>query len=406
MSRQANPPDRAFRALASRLTARRIAEMGPRLWLVTLVLAASVAAFTYWQVRVPLDGAVRNHGVAAGVQRLALTLAACVVAGAGIAAARQSALVADPPGPEWLALPVDPAHVERHFAREARLPALAMLVPAAAASVAGVGLLPLGTLVLVVAAFAVASLLAVRVASGVTLRLAARASGAARGLPAAARALVTARRPVRAARIALPHWRREPRWRSLARLDRGVSLRAGSPRARLAFAFAFLALSVALWFTGRHPLEGRALAFAAFTIACTGLGAWAAWRAAGDPPSALRALPLTLADAWRARAFPLALLLAGVLALHALLPPGVPAFARVGLALSWALPAIVITFLGLHLGLSLTGSPGVAENLYYGWLMAGMVGSLAVPLLGWCVLFVAFVQATRKLARWNTPEVA
>lgn len=406
MSRQANPTDRAFRALAARLTSRRLRELGPRLWIVTVALAASVAAFTYWQVRVPLDGAVRHGGVAGGGQRLALTLAACVVAGAGIAAARQSALVADPPGPEWLTLPLAPAQVERHLAREARLPALMALVPATAAWLAGFGLLPLAWLLGLALGFALGFALATRGAAALVLRLASRASGAARNLPAATRALVSARRPVRAARIAPGRWRRESRWASLARLDRGVSLRAGSPRARLGFAAAFLALSLAGWFAGRHPLENRAVAFAAFTIACTGLGAWAAWRAAGDPPSALRALPFSLGDAWRARAFPLALALGGVLVLHALIPPEVPVFARVGLVISWALPALLITLLGLHLGLSLAGSPTAAENLYYGWLGAGVVASLAIPLFGWAVLIAAFAQATRRLPRWNTPEVA
>ena len=405
MPRQATSTDRAFAALAARLLSRRIAEMGPRLWIVTAALIVSVAAFTYWQVRVPLDGAVRHGGVAGGVQRLALTLAACVLGGASLAAARQSALVADPPGPEWLALPVPPAHVERHLARESRLAALAVVVPAAAAWLAGFGLLPLAWLLALAAAFALAFEIATRLACRSVLR-STPASGAARALPAAWRALVSARRPVPTTHIAPPRWVRAPRWHALAKLDRAVSLRAGSPRARLAFALLFLALSVTAWFAGRELIERRAIAFAAFSIACTGLGAWAAWRAAGDPPSALRPLPFSLADAWRARAIPLGVTLGAVLVLHALLPPGVPAFARIGLAITWALPAILITLLGLHLGLSLAGSASVAENLYYGWLMAAVVASLAVPLLGWTVVIAAFFQATRRMPRWNTPEVA
>ncbi len=405
MPRQATSTDRAFAALAARLLSRRIAEMGPRLWIVTAALIASVAAFTYWQVRVPLDGAVRHGGVAGGVQRLAWTLAACVAAGAVLASARQSALLTDPPGPEWLALPVEPARVERHLAGEARLAALAAVVPAAPAWLAGFGLLPAAWLVALALGFAAAFAAATRLACSSVLR-STPASGAAGALPPAWRALVSARRPMPATRIAPPRWVRAPRWRALARLDRAVSRRAGSPRARLAFAFVFLALSVAAWFAGRELIERRAIAFAAFSIACTGLGAWAAWRAAGDPPSALRPLPFSLADAWRARVIPLGLLLAAVLVLHALLPPGVPVFARIGLAITWALPALLITLLGLHLGLSLAGSPGIAENLYYGWLIAGVVASLAIPLLGWTVVIAAFLQATRRLPRWNTPEVA
>ncbi len=405
MTRPAPDQARAFRALASRLAARRAADMGVRLWLVATVLAACVAAFTYWQVRVPLDGTTRRTGTRGGVQRLGLVLAAFAVAGGAIAASRQATLAADPPGPEWLALPLEPTHVERHLAREARLPALAVAVPAVAAWWAGFGLLPVAWLAGLALGFVLAFFVATRLACAISLRASTRASGPARRLPAAWRALVTARRNVRLQSIAASPWRTRSRWSALARLDRAVSSRAGSPRARLVFSLAFLALSVAAWFFGREPLQLRAQAFAAFTLACAGLGAWAAWRAAGDPPSTLRALPLSLGDAWRGRAWPLVGAIGVVLVLHAAIPSALPPLARVGLALSWALPALLITLLGLHLGLSLAGSPVTAENLYYGWLGAGVVASLAIPLFGWCVLLAAFVQATRRVKRWNTPEV-
>jgi hypothetical protein len=205
--------------------------------------------------------------------------------------------------------------------------------------------------------------------------------------------------------MAAARFRAESRWRALARLDRAVSARAGSPRARLTLAAAFLALSVAAWFLSPDLVLARAQAFAAFTLACAELGAWAAWRAAGDPASALRPLPLSLGDAWRARAFPLAAAIAVVLLIHALAPQGVAASARVGLALSWLLPAALLVLLGLHVGLSLAGRPGTAENLYYGWLGAGLVGSLAIPLFGWAVVISGLVQSTRRLTRWRTPEV-
>src|SRR6185295_13764149 len=73
-------------------------------------------------------------------------------------------------------------------------------------------------------------------------------------------------------------------------------------------------------FVGADPREQRAQAFAGFTLACAMLGAWAAWRAAADPPSAVRPLPVALADAWRARAFPIFLLLGATLVLHATVP--------------------------------------------------------------------------------------
>src|SRR5437764_1248792 len=101
---------RVFRALSARLVARRAASFGVRLWLVIFVLALCVGAFTYWRTRVPLDGISHHAGTGTAVERLALVLAACVLAGGVLAASRQVALAAHPPGPEWLALPLAPAH--------------------------------------------------------------------------------------------------------------------------------------------------------------------------------------------------------------------------------------------------------------------------------------------------------
>jgi hypothetical protein len=399
-------PTPAFRALSARLTARRIASLGVRLWFVLAVLAACVAAFTYWRVRVPLDGVTRHDGPLAATASLALTLAGCALAGGVLAAARQTALAAAPPGPEWLALPVPPAAVERHLGREARLPALAVFVPAAAAWLAGVGLVPVLMLGALALAFPIAWWLVARLACLVAWRRAASATGPARTLPVATRVLVSAPRPARIARVAAARFRSEPAWRALARLDRSVSLRAGSPRARLVLALLALAASIAVWFVShRHPLETRALSFAGFTLACAGLGAWAAWRAAGDPAAAIRPLPLSLADAWRARALPLFALLTLALLLQAAVALPLPAVARIGLVVTWLVPGLLVTLIGLHLGLSLPGSPVAAENLYYSWLGVGVLSSLAIPLFGWGMLIGAFVFATRRMRRWYTPEV-
>ena len=379
--------------------------MGTRLWLVTFALAGCVGAFTYWQVRVPLDGTLRHGGASAATLRLAVSLGLGVLAAGTIAGSRQVTLAAAPPGPEWLALPVEPARVEAHLASESRLPALAPVVPMVAAWIAGIGLLSPLTLAVLALASAIAFVLVTRLACALALRAPAVTHPPSRRLPAAWRALVSARRPARTTRVAPPRFRTGPRWRALARLDRAVSLRAGPPRARLVLSALALVLSVAAWFVGGDPREQRAQAFAGFSIACAMLGAWAAWRAAADPPSAVRPLPVTLADAWRARAIPIFLLLGATLVLHATVP-AVPWFARLGLALSWTIPALLVPLFGLHLGLSLTGKPLAAENLYYGWLGAGLIASLAVPLLGWAVLAAGFMHATRRVGRWNTPELA
>jgi hypothetical protein len=260
--------------------------------------------------------------------------------------------------------------------------------------------------VLLAIAFPAAWWLVARSACWVALRAATPAAGAARRLPAAWRALVSARRATRVRALAPARFRGESRWRALARLDRLVSWRAGSPRARLGLALGCLGLSVAAWgFGSRNPLETRAQAFAAFMLACTGLGAWAAWRAAGDPPAAVRSLPLVLADAWRARALPLLVAIGLVLVLQTAVAAPLPVLVRLGLGITWLLPALLVTLLGLHLGLSLPGAPAPAENLYYGWLGVGLVSSLAIPLFGWGVLIGAFVHATRRLGHWYRPEV-
>jgi hypothetical protein len=404
MSRATPPP--AFRALERRLLARRASEMGPRLWLVALALAACVAAFTYWQVRVPLDGARRHGGVPAATQRLALTLGAIALAGGALAFWRRSTLAVDPPGPEWLALPVEPAQVGRHLDTEALVPALGTAVPAGAAWLAGWGLLPAGTLVLLAPGFALALAFATWLACALALLAASRAKGAAARLPAAWRALVSVRSPASGPRVSSARFRVESRPGALARLDRAVSLRAGSPRLRLAFASAALATSFAAWFAASEPFQARALAFAAFALAFTELGAWAAWRAAGDPAPAVRPLPLSLGDSWRARAWPLLLVLIVALVVHALVAAPLPVLARIGLPLAWALPAVLLAHLGLHLGLSLAGRPAAAESLYYAWLVTAVLASITIPLLGWAVLAAAFAQATRRLPRWHAPEPA
>jgi hypothetical protein len=396
----------AFRALGRRLVARRAAEMGLRLWLVAAILAACVAAFTFWQVRVPLDGVLRHEGEPVATIRLAIVLGGFALAGGALAAWRRHALAARPPGPEWLALPVEPARVEAHLAREARVPGLAVCVPAAAAWLAGFGLLGAGALAALALGFAAALALLLRLACALALALSAAASGPAARLPAAWRALVSARTAAAGARPGTASFRAESRWGALARLDRAVSLRAGSPRARLGFALVALAASLAPWFSVREPLQARALAFAAFALACTELGAWAAWRAAGDPASAVRPLPLSLGDAWQARARPLLAALGLVLLAHALLSTPLPPLARLGIPLAWAIPALLLVLLGLHLGLSLAGRPGAAENLHYAWLATALVASITIPLLGWGVLIAAWAQATRRLPRWDRPEPA
>src|SRR5256885_2501964 len=75
----------AFAALSSRLAARRAAGMGLRLWLVCAMLALCASAFTYWQVRVPLDGIAPHPRGAVAARRPRLLLAAFVLAAGALA---------------------------------------------------------------------------------------------------------------------------------------------------------------------------------------------------------------------------------------------------------------------------------------------------------------------------------
>ncbi|HEY6195396.1 MAG TPA: hypothetical protein VI504_10165, partial [Candidatus Eisenbacteria bacterium] len=124
------------------------------------------------------------------------------------------------------------------------------------------------------------------------------------------------------------------------------------------------------------------------------------WFPRRSPP-----LPLGLADAWRARAIPLFGVIGIALVLQTVVSAPLPAAMRLGLVVTWLLPALLIVLIGLHLGLSLPGAPVAAENLYYGWLGVGVVASLAIPLFGWGILIAALVFTTRRTARWYRPEV-
>ena len=98
------------------------------------------------------------------------------------------------------------------------------------------------------------------------------------------------------------------------------------------------------------------------------------------------------------------LVLGSVLALQAAVAAPLPVVARIGIMISWLLPGLLITLLGLHVGLSLPGAPGSAENFYFAWLGVSVISSLAIPLFGWGMLLAAFIHATRRMGRWYRPE--
>lgn len=396
------PPPRtsAFRELARTLLRRRVRALGARLTATIVILVVSVSLLAYWKVGLSIALATVRDGDDAGLLRFGLVGVAGLVLSAIVTAMRARGFAGRTPGPEWLALPVHPEEVEAHLVREARQPALLFLPPTFAGLVGGIGLLPHAPVLATFVAMIPAWFVVTRLTAIATLRT---GQPARPGLPAAARALVSARRTAPPRGLARARFRVEPAWRALARLDAALSTRRGAPAVRLTLAWTLWIMSVALTLLpGPDP---RVVAFAAFLLGCAEWGAWAAWRASGDPASTLRALPFGLGDAWRARMVPAVVIVVGIaagqLAAAATTGDGIPA----AIALGWMVPGLAIMALGLHLGLSLGGLPRAAENLHYGWLATAVVLNPLIPLIGWVLLVVALVQSTLRLRHWRTPEV-
>lgn len=399
-------PDQAaaFAALDARLASRRLAELDTRARFVLLAITLLISGFFFWQARVPLDGQVRAHGAARGALWLCAALAAWALMAASLTSWRLSALLARVPGPDWLALPADPARVMRHLTAEARLPAMAAIPPALATLLAGAGLVPVHWLALLAAAFALAWLECTRLAAALTRRLM-RTDRRDAGLALATRLLARAASTGRDRAHRAPRWRTEPAWRALQRLDLLLTRSAPGPRARVAGALALLALGLLAWFTNAPVRQRAALAFAAFLPACSMLGAWAIARACSDPPSAMRPLPLSLRDVWRARFTSMACVILAAVLVNALLANGMPPGPRFGLGLAWFACGLVVATLGLHYGLTLQPRASAAENLYFGWLGVTLTSSWMIPLLGWGILLAGLIHSTMRLPRWWRPEV-
>ncbi|MBI5170317.1 MAG: hypothetical protein HZA61_12585 [Candidatus Eisenbacteria bacterium] len=395
----------AFSALERRLAERRWRALDGRSRAVFAALTALLSGFFFWQARVPLDGWVRSHGTLGGAQWLAVAMAAWALVAGALAAWRQDALATRVPGSEWLALPVDPARVMRHLLGESRLPAFAVIPPALATLVAGAGLVPAWWLALLAAFFALAWIECTRLAAAAARAIAARRSRHA-ALPAPVRLLASARQAATAKKRRAPRWRAEGGWRALQRLDLTLTRTPGPAQPRMASALALVGVSLAMWFAAAEPLQRRALAFAAFLPAATALGAWAITRTCGDPAAAMRPLPLSLADTWRARFVTLAAVLGAALVANALLAAGLPLGARFGIVLTWSACGLAVAALGLQYGLTLHPRALAAENLYFGWLGVTLMASWMIPLLGWIVLAAGLVHSGVRLRRWWTSETA
>lgn len=408
-------PDAAFRGLRRALARRRLREAGVSLAFLVVAIVAILSGFTFWRVRVPLDGLCRSHGAGTAVLLPAAVLVALALAAGFLAGERFAAMHARGPGPEWLALPAEPARIVAHLSGEARLPALFVLPLAAATLLAAVGLLPILVLLALAVAFALAWALATR--TGVRLardaglprrrRTGPRPGAAARAVTPDVAWLAAAARPRAPGRTSPATWDDGPPARALARLDRIATRRATASRARMLVAAGFAAAGLLLWSSDAEPRLRRLQAFAFFLPAAAMLGAWAIQRACAEPPDLHRPLPLSLGVVWRARAVPLLALLAALAVANALAAIGLPAPARLGIVATWVLPGLVVALLGLHYGLTLAPRADAAEAVYLSWLGVTIVASLMMPLLGWPVLAAGFVHASLRLrAGWRSELAA
>jgi hypothetical protein len=394
----------AFRNLSRALARRRLQGAGARLRVVLLAIAAIVGAFTYWQVRIPLDGLHRNQGSGAATLMLGAVLGAFALAAAAATAGRQAAMRANRPGPEWLALPAPPALVVAHLASEARLPALTLLPLAIAALAAGAGLVPPAALAALGAAFALAWEFATRAAATLARRTAPAGRPAERALPPDASWLVAEPRRTVDTRRPASRWRRGTPLRALVALDALSTRRASRSRARAVMAGVFAMASVLVWAGSAEPLVRRTQAFALLLPAATALGAWAIHRACAAPADLHRPLPISLRDAWLARAIPLAVVAFALAAANALAAAALPAAARAVMVPAWGLVAFAVSVLGLHYGLTLVPRGDAAETVYTSWLAAAITASVMIPLLGWFVLAGGLVHSSLRLRRWWEPE--
>lgn len=406
MSATALPSAGAFRDLERRLARRRWLHLDPRMRAELVLLALLIAAFLFWQARVPLDGLVRAQGPSAGVAVLAVVLAVLAALAVPLVAARHILrLRTVPPGPEWLALPVAPAALARHLGNESGAMAVWLALPAAGVLAAAVGLVPPWWPPLLAAAFLVLLRAARNAGAALALALAARGLRAAPGTPIE-RVLGHASPASRRRRLRAPRWRRMPAWAALMEKDLRLTLRHGRLRRALAGTLVLGALSLGVWTLQGDLALRHFAAFALALLAAAGAAHWLVLLSGSDPFAGLRVLPLGLGSVWGAR-FALGVLTTLLLvAGHALAARELtPLALRVFLAWTGA-AAIAIAALAVNYGVTLFPRADVAERLLGLSLGLAMAASVMIPLSGWIVLLAGVLHSARRLPHWSRLEEA
>jgi hypothetical protein len=392
----------AFRNLEHALLRRRWRALEPVLRLELAAIAFLLAGFLFLQLRGPFEALVARSGAPALAGVLALVALVLAGGAAWMVAARHARRLRRPEGPEWFALPIEPAAIERHLAWASRAQAAWMALPASAVSAAAFGLVPTAALIALAATQVALLVLAGRAGCALARRRA--------GLPAPGSAASIARPRMPAARF-----RGVPAWAAIVFKDalvigRRTELRQGATGVAI-----FGAVSLLGWFlpTG-PPAPGEAAPAAAtafdlrhlatFFVTLLGAAALAEWMVmlvGSDPFAALRVLPCDVRSVWRARFTWIAVIAAMLVAGHALLARGLALPARL-LFVGWVAAATAgIAVLGLHLALTLYPRTGPARPLLVLTFGVMAIASIAVFLSGWLVLVVAIVLTALRLPRWN-----
>jgi len=404
----ATPPTlaTAFRELERALTRRRWAALGRVVQVELAAIAALIAAFCAWQVRIPLDGMARNAGPGAAARVVALQLAALAVLAAVAVAVRTAGLLGpgarSGPGAAWLALPIPPRVLERHLRWDARRIAGWALVPALGVAAAAIGLVPASRLVPLEGTFVLALVAAAHGGAALGFALARRllppappGSRAARLHPVE-RALALMPSDT-SSRLSPARWRRRPAWWALALKDLLLSRRPTAVQGRARNALIVMVLSALAWRLPAAPGVARSAAYLLALAAGVTLAEWLAELGGADPFAFLRSLPVGLRSWWLARAVAAALGAALLVVLHALAFPALPAGLERAF-LAWAAGAtFALGLLGAQLGLSLAPRADHAQRVLGVTLGVVAAASLMMPLLGWVVLLAALIHSATRL---------
>jgi hypothetical protein len=401
------PQAQAFRDLERALTHRRLRRIDPRMRGELALLALLIAGFLFWQVRVPLDGLVRANGPLSGVAAVGIIWLGLAAFGALLAGTRHARrLRAEPDGPEWLALPLDPAALERHLSWESRSHVLWLAVPALGVLAAAIGLLPPWWLALLGAGFAWLLLEAGRFGCALGYRVALRAAEQRPGLPAIERLLSVAAPRVERRRLPPATWWRAPVWLALAAKDWLVTQRQGATRRAAILALGLWSASLLAWRLPGEPGLRHVVAFALTLLTAAALAEWLATLAGSDPFAALRVLPVGVLTAWAAR---IVWAVVGALALvagQAVVARELAPHARLVLMVWSGGAALAIATLGVNYGVTLFPRADVARRMLGLSLALAMAASVMIPLSGWIVLLTAVLHSARRLPRWSRLEEA